>query len=355
MIRFIGSKEKLIPFIECIIRSHVKDKMFCLGDIFSGTAAVSKYFKQRGNKVIASDSLKFCYVLAKSALGINEEPRFERLIDKENISVKVNGLFSIPYDQVLIYLNELPGKEGFFYKEYSPGGTSSSEFQRCYFSDENAKRIDAIRSKIANWYNEGLLTETESCLLISDLIHATNRIANIAGTYGCFIKYWDPRALKRLTLQRSLIIPDSNRHEVFCKDANILVKERDFDVLYLDPPYTWRHYGAYYHILETIAEGDEPFVTGRTGLRPWNKSKSRYCDRADAFNALNELICLAQCKHVFLSYSSEGLIGHEQIMEILAQRGNPIYYETNYRRYRSNGNGNIHNIVKERLYYVQII
>lgn len=353
--RFIGSKKQLIPFIESIVYHHVGDKIFCLGDLFSGTAAVSRYFKQCGNKVIANDMLKFCYVLAKSALEVNEEPQFKRLIDSENISVRINALYPTPYDRVLKYLNELPGKEGFFYKEYSPGGTSKKEFQRCYFSDENAKKIDAIRFKIANWADEGLLTEAESCILISDLIRATNRIANIAGTYGCFVKHWDTRALKRLTLQRSPIIPDSNKHEVFCKDANMLVKERHFDVLYLDPPYTWRHYGAYYHILETIAEGDEPLVTGRTGLRPWNKSKSRYCDRTDAFNALKELICSAHCQHLFLSYNSEGLINHNQIIGILSKRGNPIYYETNYRRYRSNDNGNTHNTVKERLYYVYIV
>lgn len=353
--RFIGSKKHLIPFIESTLHQHVKDGPFCIGDIFSGSACVSRHFKQRGNKVIANDTLKFCYVLAKSALEINDEPSFEKLIETETFIKKITGdLHTTPYDRVLKYLNEIPNEKGFFYREYSPGGTANNEFQRRYFTDENAMKIDAIRTKIKEWQNLGLLNEVEVCLLLSDLIRATNRIANIAGTYGCFIKSWDPRAHKHLILQRSPIIPSSNKHKVFCEDANILVKDIFFDVMYLDPPYTWRHYGAYYHILETIAEGDEPVVKGRTGLRNWQEKKSRYCDRTKASDALNELVYSAKCNHLFMSYSSEGLIDHKRILEIISQRGEPIYHETIYRRYRSNGNGNKSNSVKERLYYVKI-
>jgi adenine-specific DNA-methyltransferase len=137
-------------------------------------------------------------------------------------------------------------------------------------------------------------------------------------------------------------------------DAHSLIKQRDFDVLYLDPPYTWRHYGAYYHILETITRWDEPIVTGLTGLRPWEENKSRYCDRADAINALSELVTEAQCHHLFLSYNSEGMITHAQIMELLSSRGDPMCSETSYRRYRSNSGGTKKKALKERLYYVQV-
>jgi adenine-specific DNA-methyltransferase len=353
-VRFIGSKEKLLSFIQTALLNHVRKETSCIGDLFCGTAIVSRLFKRLGYRVVANDNLNFCYVLAQGTLGINDEPQFERLIASGQIH-KTEGteLFPTPYDQVLNHLNQLSGQKGFIYREYSPEGTTGSLVQRRYFSDSNAQKIDAIRTKIGYWQQLGLLDEAEECLLISDLIHATNRVANVAGTYGCFIKHWDPRAHKQLVLKRSPITPSSMQHEVFLGDANALVKQRYFDILYLDPPYTWRHYGAYYHILETIAKGDEPPITGRTGLRPWNGSKSRYCDRVDAPNALRELVSSARCKHLFLSYNSEGLISHEAIMEILTQRGNPICYETDYRRYRSNNGGSRENSLKERLYYVQ--
>ncbi len=352
--RFIGSKEKLLPFIETALLNHVTQEPLCVGDLFSGTAVVSRLFKRLGYTVAANDSLNFCYVLAQATLGINDEPQFIRVIASREIhKAKTTDLFPTPYDQVLNYLNGLPGEKGFFFREYSPGGTADSLVQRRYFSDSNAQKIDAIRSKIAYWQRLGLLHEAEACLLINDLMRAANRVANVAGTYGCFIKHWDPRAQKQLVLQRSPITPSSIQHEVFLGDANTLAKQRYFDILYLDPPYTWRHYGAYYHILETIAKGDEPPITGRTGLRPWNGSKSRYCDRLDAPNALRELVFSAQCTHLFLSYNSEGLISHEEIIDILAQRGKPICYETDYRRYRSNNGGSRENSLKERLYYVR--
>lgn len=353
--RYIGSKERLLPFIEEQVSKRVKEDIYSFGDPFCGTAAVSRLFKRLGKKVTANDSLRFCYVLAKAALTINAEPQFRRLVESGAVGTKeAVNLFSIPYDKVLDYLNAVGGEQGFVFREYSPGGTANGTYQRQYFSDANAQKIDAIRSQIAQWEISGLVSEAEGCLLISDLLRATNRVANIAGTYGCFIKRWDQRALKPLTLRRSPIISSSQSQEVFCGDALALVKARSFDVLYLDPPYTWRHYGAYYHILETIAQGDEPVVTGRTGLRPWEENKSRYCDRSDAVNALRELVSLAEFKHLFLSYNSEGMISHDQIMETLALRGDPAFSEATYRRYRSNNGGTEKKkTLKERLYYVQ--
>ena len=101
---------------------------------------------------------------------------------------------------MLNFLDSLPGEDGFIYREYSPGGTSGSRYVRKYFSDDNARKIDAIRDRIAVWSREDLVTEAEGALLIYDLMKATNRVANIAGTYGFFLKQWDPRAKKPLSL-----------------------------------------------------------------------------------------------------------------------------------------------------------
>ena len=352
--RYIGSKERLLSFIESEVRERITSDGYSVGDLFCGTAAVSRAFKQLGKSVTANDNLRFCHVLAKALLEINEEPKFERLIDSGEINgAGASRLFSAPYDQVLSYLNDIPGEAGFIFREYSPGGTAKSSYERRYFSDANAQKIDAIRQQILRWEQTGLLSDAESCLLIADLMRASNRVANIAGTYGCFLKDWDKRAHNPLTLQRSRIIASLQRHEAFCADAHALAKERHFQVLYLDPPYTWRHYGAYYHILETIARWDDPVVSGLTGLRPWEDSKSRYCDRTDASNALRELISSAQFNHLFLSYNSEGLITHEQVMEILSLKGKPTCSEISYRRYRSNTGGTGNKTLKERLYYVQ--
>lgn len=353
--RFIGSKQQILTFIEDAWRRLVGTGGYYVGDLFCGTGAVSRLFKKLGNKVVANDNLRFGYVCGQAALNVNDEPCFSELFEVREVSDNSQlSLCPTPYDRVLAYLNSLPGTQGFFFREYSPGGTRNRESERRYFSDENAKKIDAIRTKLSYWYETELITEVEYCLLLTDLMRAANRVANIAGTYGCFIKHWDPRASRPLKLLRSAIIPGVFEHEVFCSDANNLAKEKEFDAIYLDPPYTWRHYGAYYHILETIAQGDEPIVSGRTGLRPWEHSKSRYCDRGDAATALRELVGVARTRHLLVSYNDEGLISHDDLMEILGTRGDPRCLEIGYRRYRSNKGGSRRNALKERLYYVQV-
>src|SRR5262249_25580516 len=151
--------------------------------------------------------------------------------------------------------------------------------------------------EIVRWYEAQLISPAENALLLADLMRAANQVANIAGTYGCFLKHWDKRAHRPIMLQRSQVTPSTQQHEVLCADAHEAARDRSFDVIYLDPPYTWRHYGAYYHILETIAAGDKPTVAGRTGLRPWEEFKSRYCDRTDSAVALAELIGSVKCEH----------------------------------------------------------
>lgn len=353
--RFIGSKAALVKKISNFVSEQVKiEGRF--GDFFCGTGSVSAHFKHLGCSVTANDNLTFCTILAKAILYNDCEPSFSALIEDGEIRhTKTNTLMNKPYDIVLSYLNQLSPTKGFFYDEYSPGGTEKNVHRRLYFTDENAQKIDAMREKINEWYDKKIVTEAENALLISDLLKATDRVANIAGTYGFFMqKMSDPRVKKQLTLHRSKIITGSKTdHEVYQEDANKLAKKIDCDILYLDPPYTWRHYGAYYHILETIARWDKPKIEGKSGLRPWKDTKSRYCYGNEALSALIELVEVARTNHIFISYSSEGLISHEEMQKNLSSLGKLKIEEFSYQRYKSNNGGDGKTKTIERLYYVK--
>jgi adenine-specific DNA-methyltransferase len=355
-VRFIGSKQNLLSFIEGAVRECIGAPRFTFADVFCGSAAVARHFKGRGCRVIANDNLYFCSLMAKAVLLIDSEPTFERLLGDDEVRGCSSGCSTrSPYERVLAYLNSIPGEPGFIFREYTPGGTRGAEFERRYFSDENGMRIDAVRNRIAKWVSRGLLNSAEEALLVVDLMKAANRVANIAGTYGCFLREWDARALQRLELTRGEITTGMQvSHEVYNQDALQLVSECDYDVLYLDPPYTWRHYGAYYHVLETIAGWDNPAVRGKTGLRPWESTRSPFCDREHADKALEELVSRVDSCHLFLSYNSEGLIPHDTIMRILGRVSPVQYWSYPYRRYRSNGNGRTHTIVEERLYHAKV-
>src|SRR5690606_3676823 len=75
-------------------------------------------------------------------------------------------------------------------------------------------------------------------------------------------------------------------------------------------------------------------LSGKTGRRPYNDQLSRY-STVGAADALRELVCDAQCSHILISYNDEGRLSRKQIMEILAQRGTPIVYEFDAKRYSS--------------------
>ena len=197
---------------------------------------MSRLFKSLGNRVTANDNLRLGYVFGQAALNISDEPFFSRLSSSGEIGAGESGLLPpTNYDRVLGHLNALRGEEGFIFREYSPGGSSQSDHERQYFSDENARKIDGIRREIQRWKHANLLDEAELCLLLVDLMRAVNRVANIAGTYGFFMKQWDPRAQRQLRLERSPIHRSPFRHHVFCKDANEIVREIEFDAIYLDP------------------------------------------------------------------------------------------------------------------------
>lgn len=352
--RFIGSKAALTNQILKFIHNKINN-FHSIGDLFCGTAIVSATFKKAGYSVIANDNLNFCTTLAKAILLNNEEPVFSNLMKIKKIATaKCNTLFETPYDKVISFLNDIEPIKDFIYTEYSPEGTKGKEYSRLYFSNNNARKIDAIREKIKQWEEEKLINEAERALLISDLINATNNVANIAGTYGYFLKRMeDPRTKKTLKLSRSEIITaGKNSHQVFQMDANILIKKIDCDIIYLDPPYNWRHYGAYYHILETISRWDKPKIKGKSGLRNWQDTKSKYCYKDKALSALMDLLNNSNSKHIFLSYNSEGLISHEEILKNISYFGKTDFIEFKHQRYKSNNGGSGETRIIERIYYV---
>jgi len=189
-----------------------------------------------------------------------------------------------------------------------------------YFTEENAARIDGVRREIGAWGRNGSISVAEERLLIADLLLATNRVANISGTYGCFLSYWSPQSRAQLSLRPRRLLPKRVDVETSVSDVfDVDVKPED--LVYLDPPYTKRQYAAYYHILETITVGDEPEVSGVTGLRPWTEKASAFCYRTRALSAIVRLIRKQSARRVLLSYSDQGHVALEPLSEALASIG----------------------------------
>jgi len=336
-VRFIGSKERLLSKLDEIVIDLTGSGEGVFADLFAGTATVSKHFKRRGYSIISSDTLFFSYVMQKTYIENNSPITFDKLF--LGIPEIFNQSTSL-VDDVFSYLNLLEGKEGFCFENYSPGGA----FDRRYFTEQNAARVDEIREKIDEWFRLGLVSESEKLYLVCSLIEAVPFVSNISGTYGSYLKMWDRRAFKRLELTPPKLVLDRGKSYCFQRDANEVIKDIECDVLYLDPPYNNRQYISNYHVLETISRNDKPTLRGRTGLRFNSKELlSRYCKKQEANAAFEELLSEAvnHTKHVVISYNSEGIVSSDCLENILRKVGFAGVHriELPLARFKSNSNG----------------
>lgn len=334
--RYIGNKEKLVERIDYILNSHdVKgDSVF---DFFAGTANVGRYFKSKGLQIFSNDILYLSYCLQKAYIENNAEPSFSRLQDSLNLPNE--GIFDPPLNKIVNYLNHIDGVEGFIYQNYTMEGTRNLERPRMYFSDENGKRIDAIRQQIENWRTDSLVNEAEYYILLACLIESVSFYSNVAGVYAAFYKKWDPRALKPFMLRAIRLYDNGKVNHVFNENSLDLVCDVAADVLYLDPPYNERQYLPNYHFVETIAKYDFPVIKGVTGMREYSREKSSFCNCKTALRDLDYISRNTPSPTVVLSYNSEGIMPKESIIEVLSAYGEVTVDEFEYLRFKSNSNG----------------
>jgi adenine-specific DNA-methyltransferase len=180
------------------------------------------------------------------------------------------------------------------------------------------------------------------------------RVGNVAGTYGCYLKDWKPRALRPLALEP--VRPGPGRgdgHRVTCQDAERAVAETDAELVYADPPYTKRQYAAYYHLLNTLVGDDDPPLTGATGLPRWQRWASDWCHARRAPAALDRLVAKSAAPVLVLSYSSDGHIPHATILDVLTTYGRVEQVELERRRYKSSRLAHKAPTVVERVYVVR--
>ena len=341
--RYIGRKNALLDFIEKpLIKNKITGGKFC--DIFSGTTVVAQHFKKKGFKVISNDYMYFSYVFQKAYIENNSVPNFKKLssvVDNPDLEIVLN------------YLNNLKGKKGFMFKNFCVKGSKNSEFERNYFSAENAMKIDIIRETIQSWKNDKLISEMEFYVLLTALIEAIPFVSNISGTYGAFLKIDDTRMFKTITLKIPELIKSKKSNLANFSDSNELIKKIKCDVLYIDPPYNSRQYPSNYHMLETVAVWDKQLLDTKTGLRPWSDQKSLYCSKVKCTDVFEDLIDNADCKYILFSYNTEGIIPYDEIMRILKKKGKVEVFKQDYLRFKSNSKkSNVEKLVQELLFFV---
>jgi len=356
LIAYIGNKRRLIHLIRSALEKlNLNEKRTnTFYDPFSGTGVISRLAKAHGFKVVANDWEYYSQIINRLFIETDKQ-------DLNNLFKNEGGL-----DKVLDYLNNsikpMDDKDKYIAKYYCPEKTENPnlEQERLFYTQETGEKIDAIRNYINEKYEQGNpLTHTqkkEKNLLLALLLYEAATRSNTSGVFKAFHRGFGGRGkdalsriLKPLALPKPILWDNNNKHKVFCAEAGRLTKKlskiMEFDVAYLDPPYNQHQYGSNYHLLNTIAKNDKPKlnkyfkidgkIVQKGGIREdWTKTKSDYCYKNKAQNALTELIENLKAHYILVSYSIDGIISLDEILSILSKKGKLEIVTDLYVKYR---------------------
>ncbi len=316
--RYIGSKTKLLPFIEESISKYIDIKKGVFVDLFAGTGVVSEYFLKKGFDSIINDNLFSNYVIYNCFFS-NESfnpNKIKDLIGKFN-NLKANSL------------------ENNYFSDVYAGK---------YYSIDNSKLIGYIRDEIEKKYLTKLINLREKYILITSLIYSADKIANTVGHFEHYLKTTPPTS-KEITLQIPEIINfSSQKIKIYNEDANTLSKKIESDICYIDPPYNARQYVNFYHVLENLARWNKPTEFEGISMKfKRNELKSGYSKKRapylfqDLINSINSKWILVSYNNTYSagSSASNNTIKLKEIKEILEKKGDLNVEETNYKHFNS--------------------
>lgn len=304
MIKYLGSKRTLIPFI--LEAARLFPGARTLVDLFSGTSRVGHAFKRAGWRVFANDHNAYAEALARCYVEA----------DREDVHADAGRLVA--------ELNGLPGRAGYF--------TETFCVRSRFFQPKNGVRVDAIRDAIAA---KGLDPVLEAVMLVS-LMEAADRVDSTTGVQMAFLKQWAPRASNDLMLRVPDVLPRARagRGRAHRLEALEAAETLEGDVAYVDPPYNQHSYRGNYHIWETLVRWDAPEVYGTACKRvDCREYRSPFNSRERFEEALAEVIRRVRAPHLIVSFSSEGFVSEATLRGMLAARGHVAVLSRPYRRY----------------------
>ncbi|HUV05658.1 MAG TPA: DNA adenine methylase [Armatimonadota bacterium] len=339
LIAYIGNKRKLVSLIRNAIEAAgVRGGTFY--DAFAGSTVVSRLAKTLGYRVIANDWEPYSHYIGLAYIRNNRPPDFHVL----------GGLQS-----AINTLNQLEPVRGYIARHYCPEDDEDCDpdSERMFYTQENGRRIDAIREQIASWKASGAISEDEEAVLFAPLIFQAAYCSNTSGVFKGFHRGWGGatktawyRIRSTLTLAAPVFWDNGQKNLVYREDANSLLDEIECDIAYLDPPYNQHQYGANYHLLNTVALWDKPRIgarfkarhphNGKSAIRKdWRtERRSLYCYRSSALAAFHQLVNGIKARFILVSYSTDGIIPFDDLLGILADRGELSAVTQKYKRYR---------------------
>ena len=236
-VAYKGSKRKLLDNILQLTKEVNPETVF---DGFSGTGIVGAMFKRNGYEVYSNDMNHSSYIYGK---------------------VFLEGFDPSVVSRHLKIMNNLEPSRGWITQNYS-GTTkrkvrakSGLHIRTLGLTESNAMKIDSARDYIENTPD---LNEQDKNALIFSVILGLDSVFNNSNDQKSSLKEWSTKSLKSVIFKPPTLIQGKVGNQ-YKGDIFSLSLDRDFDVVYLDPPYTSGVlYASSYHLNDSLAIWDKP-------------------------------------------------------------------------------------------------
>lgn len=331
-IRYIGSKQKVLPFLEENLFYQLKegDSFF---DGFVGSGIVSQYVAEKHKSVkISGGDLSLYSGILFNILNVGQAFSSQTEIIKLMQDFEAKSL--VAQD---------------IYNEFSATGkpTSYSE-SRNFFHELSGKTMDTFKEFLKEKLNNKEITEEQSKVFYYFLITYACKIANTTSVFGAFLK--SPAKYQPLnTAFVQKILQDleeikklENKADFYLGDIVKNLKQIPKQtVIYLDPPYSTRRYESNYHILNYIADSQfsntELKADSKTG-QPKKMGENPFGKKRETEVIFADMIKEGVSKSDILgiSYNTDGLIKQEWMEKFC--KDNNLVLDTRklqYKRFKS--------------------
>lgn len=336
IITYIGNKRSFLGMLDDItetIKEELRQNKLRIGDLFSGSGIVARNYKKDAELLVTNDMEYYSWLLNECYLS---NPTQEELNE-------INRWYQFIIDNV-----NLSKEDGFFYDLYAPKDiTNIQEGERCFYTPRNAKYIDSVRQLIEQ------VPEHLQKYFVAPLITEASIKTNTSGVFKGFHKNKDTGigqfggtgqdALSRIVADIKLPKPIFSNH--ICPVINynnnifdIIDELPELDLIYLDPPYNQHPYGSNYFMLNLVATNQRPENISKVSGIPVDWNRSVFNVKKESLAAMQELCSRLRTKYLAISFSDDGFISKEEMVDMLQQIGEIRVVERNYNTYRGSRN-----------------
>lgn len=353
IITYLGNKRSLLSFIEnavSVVKERLEKEKLDVADIFSGSGIVSRFLKQHSAILYSNDLEDYCNTINRCYLANKAD------IDLDQLKAY--------YSEIKNILDTQPLRKGFISEMYAPQDDQNiKKGERVFYTTRNAQYIDTARQLIEK------IPEPYKTYLLAPLLYEASVHNNTSGVFKGFYKNsktgigqfgGDGRnALQRILSDIELKMPIFSNFAcetvISQKDANVLADELPpVDLVYMDPPYNQHPYGSNYFMLNLINNYKKPNEISEVSGIPVGWNKSQYNKKQTAKDSMFDLCKKLKAKYLLISFSSDGFISKEEMVDMLSSLGEVEVFDKEYNTFRGCRNLNNRDIhVKEYLYLVK--